>query len=54
MTCRGPTQEEIEKKLLEQMDEKFHAAQQQLREELARKVHTVQTNVCRRIYGVCV
>ena len=36
--CRGPTQEEIEKKLLEQMDERFHVAQHQLREELTRKV----------------
>ena len=35
---RGPSQEEIEKKVMEQMNEKFHTAQQQLQEELARKV----------------
>ena len=34
----GPSQEDIEKKLMEEMNEKFQAAQQQLREELSRKV----------------
>jgi zinc finger protein DZIP1 len=40
-TKQGPSQEEIEKKLLEQMNERFRAAEQQLREELANTVqHT--------------
>lgn len=35
---RQKSQEEIEKKLTDQMNEKFHTAQMQLREELTKKV----------------